>query len=48
MNKTHLKKQRKISVEEVSSLSNENNFIFIETSCVQNKNVAFAFTTLIE
>ena len=48
VNKTNLKKQRKISVKEAYSLTKENNFIFMETSCVENKNIADAFTSLIE
>ena len=45
-NKTDL--ERKIDITQASSLAKENNYIYKETSCVQNKNVADAFETLIE
>ena len=45
-NKTDL--ERKIDITQASSLAEENNYIYKETSCVQNKNVADAFETLIE
>ena len=45
-NKTDL--ERKIDITQASSLAKENNYIYKETSCVENKNVADAFETLIE
>jgi small GTP-binding protein len=45
-NKTDL--ERKIDITQASSLAEENNYIYKETSCIQNKNVADAFETLIE
>ena len=47
-NKTDLEEQRIINLENACSLALENNFIFKETSCVKNENVADAFETLIE
>ena len=47
-NKTDLEDQRKVSSEEGAGFSLENDYIFMETSCLQNKNVASAFETLIE
>ena len=47
-NKTDLEEKRKINVEKACSLALKNNFIFKETSCVNNENVADAFETLIE
>ena len=45
-NKTDLK--RKVSSEEGAKLALKNKYIFMETSCLKNKNVADAFQTLIE
>ena len=45
-NKIDLK--RKIDITQASSVADENNYIYKETSCVENKNVADAFETLIE
>ena len=45
-NKTDLK--RVILSEEGANLALKNNYIFMETSCKKNKNVADAFQTLIE
>ena len=39
-NKTDLEDQRKVSSEEGAGFSLENGYIFMETSCLQNKNVA--------
>ena len=47
-NKTDLEENRTINIENACSLAEENNFIFKETSCVKNENVADAFETLIE
>ena len=47
-NKTDLEDQRKVSSEEGAGFSLENGYIFMETSCLQNRNVANAFETLIE
>lgn len=46
-NKTDLKNNREITREEGLKLANENNYIFKETSCKTNYNVADSFTTLI-
>lgn len=47
-NKSDLKENREISLEEGLALSKENGFIFMESSCADNYNVSDAFTTLIE
>ena len=47
-NKKDLENNRKIPVEKGIQLALENNFIFKESSCVENKNVADAFQTIIE
>ena len=47
-NKTDLKDERKISLEEGINLAHQNGYIFKETSCIDNYNVSDAFTTLIE
>ena len=47
-NKTDLENKRKIPSEEGCKLALENNYIFLETSCLKNTNVADAFETLIE
>ena len=47
-NKTDLENKRKIPSEEGGKLALENNYIFLETSCLKNTNVADAFETLIE
>ena len=47
-NKTDLEDQRVISPEEGAGLALENDYIFMETSCLKNTNVASAFETLIE
>ena len=46
-NKTDLKKKRKISSKEGAALASKYNFIFKETSCEFNSNVADAFETII-
>lgn len=47
-NKTDLEEKRQIPSEEGANLALLNNYIFLETSCLKNKNVADAFETLIE
>ena len=47
-NKTDLEDKRQVSSEEGANLALVNNYIFLETSCLKNKNVADAFETLIE
>ena len=45
-NKTDLK--RNVSSEEGAKFASKNKYMFMETSCLKNKNVADAFQTLIE
>ena len=47
-NKTDLEDKREVKPEEGAGFALENDYIFIETSCFKNKNVANAFETLIE
>ena len=47
-NKTDLKNERKVSTKEGVKLAVENGFTFMETSCLENRNVADSFETLIE
>ena len=47
-NKTDLDENRVIDQEEGANFAEENGYIFMETSCKDNYNVADAFTTLIE
>ena len=47
-NKTDLEYKREVSAEEGANLALINNYIFLETSCLKNENVAGAFETLIE
>ena len=47
-NKRDLEKERKITHEEGAKIAQENGFIFMESSCVDNYNVSDAFTALIE
>ena len=47
-NKNDLTDQRVITPEEVEEFALENNYIFMETSCLKNTNVQDAFSTLIE
>lgn len=47
-NKKDLEQNRKVAVEDGIKIAEENGFIFKESSCYSNHNVADAFTTLIE
>ena len=47
-NKSDLDYLREVSIDEGIKLALENNFYFKETSCIENKNVADAFQTIIE
>ena len=47
-NKTDLEEKRVIKSEEGAGFALENDYIFMETSCLKNTNVANAFETLIE
>ena len=47
-NKTDLKSERKVPPEKGAAFSLKNNYIFMETSCKKNENVADAFEVLIE
>ena len=47
-NKTDLENKRKISSQKGTHFALENGYIFMETSCLKNSNVATAFQTLIE
>ena len=47
-NKTDLLEDREVLSEEGAKLALDNNYIFMETSCLKNENVASAFETLIE
>ena len=47
-NKTDLEDERKVPSEEAADFALENNYIFMETSCLRNQNVTDAFETLIE
>ena len=47
-NKTDLEDQRQVPSEEGAALALENDYIFVEASCLKNTNVANAFETLIE
>jgi small GTP-binding protein len=47
-NKTDLEDKRQVSQEEGIELARSNKYIFKETSCVKNENVADAFEALIE
>ena len=47
-NKADLEDKRQVSSEEGAKFSEENNYLFMETSCLKNTNVADAFDTLIE
>ena len=47
-NKTDLEEKRVILPEEGATLALENNYLFMETSCLKNTFVADAFETLIE
>ena len=47
-NKKDLEDKREVKPEEDVSFALENNYIFMETSCLRNQNVVDAFETLIE
>ena len=47
-NKTDLEDKRQVPSEEGIDLALKNDYVFMETSCFKNTNVADAFTTLIE
>ena len=47
-NKTDLEDKREVKPEEGAAFALENNYIFMETSCLRNQNVPDAFETLIE
>ena len=47
-NKSDLENERKINSETAANFAVKKGYIFMETSCEKNKNVADAFTTLIE
>lgn len=47
-NKTDLESERKVPPEKGAAFSLKNNYIFMETSCKKNENVADAFEVLIE
>ena len=47
-NKTDLENERQVSSKEGADFAVENEYIFMETSCYKNTNVANAFETLIE
>ena len=47
-NKTDLENIRQVQPEDGANFSLQNNYIFMETSCLKNENVADAFETLIE
>ena len=42
------RKKRQVSIEEGTNLAEKHGYIFKETSCVDNYNVADAFTAIIE
>ena len=47
-NKADLEEKRTVNPEEGSNFAAQNGYMFLETSCLQNKNVADGFETLIE
>jgi GTPase SAR1 family protein len=47
-NKTDLENEREVQPEEGAAFAQENDYQFLETSCLKNQNVASAFETLIE
>ena len=47
-NKTYLEDERQITLDEVSNFAADNDFMFLEASCLLNRNVANSFETLIE
>ena len=47
-NKSDLEMERKVKSEEGSTFASQNGYLFMETSCINNENVADAFSSLIE
>ena len=47
-NKTDLEEERQIPPEVGACIANESGYLFMEASCLENKNVAGCFETLIE
>ena len=47
-NKTDLEENRKVTSEEGANLAVKEGYTFMETSCLENRNVADSFETLIE
>ena len=47
-NKTDLSSERKVDPEDATNFALKNKYIFMESSCVNNENVANAFEALIE
>ena len=47
-NKTDLENLRQVSIEEGANYASDKGFMFLETSCLINRNVANSFETLIE
>ena len=47
-NKTDLEENREVSSEEGANFALEKGYTFLETSCLENRNVADSFETLIE
>ena len=47
-NKSDLKDKRQVNSDDGADFALKNNFIFLETSCLKNTNVADGFETLIE
>ena len=47
-NKTDLEDQRQVSSDEGANFAAKNGFMFLETSCISQRNVADSFETLIE
>lgn len=46
-NKSDLEYKREVSYEEASNFASSNNYYYIETSCLENKNVLQAFEKII-
>ena len=47
-NKTDLEEDRKVNPKEGANFAAKNGYMFLETSCLKNRNVADSFETLIE
>ena len=47
-NKTDLIEKREVNQDEAIALATEEEYIYKETSCVKNENVANAFETIVE